>query len=109
MLKHFGLPGLDSLVQQDFSKVRTLFLKLCTKGAFQAHAALTRDLNLGWRDGKSFSACQRTGLGRAVAEEIYHAAGRKRFPGNLLLDGSWEGGAKGLLGVIPNFGKHSAS
>lgn len=69
MLKHFGLPGLDSLVQQDFSKVRTLFLKLCTKGAFQAHAALTQDLNLGWRDGKSFSACQRTGLGRAVAED----------------------------------------
>lgn len=42
LLKHFDLPGLDPLAQQDFSKVRNLFLKLCTKGAFQTHAALTQ-------------------------------------------------------------------
>lgn len=82
-LTRAGLTGTAGFLQSQ-SSVPKVVHKRCISG--------TCSPNSGWRDGKSFSACQRTGLERTVAEEIYHATGRERLPGNLLLDGSWEGG-----------------
>jgi len=98
LLKHFmfDLPGLDSQVLQGFNKVKSLGLKLCTKSAFQAHTA--HILGQIREKGIFFSDCQRTGLGRAVEDELDWASVREGLSGTLSLNGSWRVGGKDLSG-----------